>query len=290
MINPFKVKSPVGVVIHLVIILVLVGTLLLAFFYAYLPSTTHHNETVTVPDLEGVNIDQIDRFLTERSLNYEVIPDSGYTEEFEPRAVLTQYPFAGSKVKENRKIFITLNAANPPEVKMPRLIDGSVKNAHLVLQSYGLELGEIQYVPDLAQNAVLKQQYKGQDISAGTPIAKGSRINLVVGDGLGNTSLEVPDLQGLELDEAELVIIGSGLQVGNTLYRDASLSSRDPKDEAQQTQDRLVIVRQSPAAGEEIRIGQEVDIWLDRYDSEREESILDQEAAPENETDENDIF
>ena len=128
---------------------------------------------MTVPDLEGVNIDQIDKFLTERSLNYEVIPDSGYTEEFEPRAVLTQYPFAGSKVKESRKIFITLNATNPPEVKMPRLIDGSVKNAHLVLQSYGLELGEIQYVPDLAQKRRANTAVQGPGYFSGyTPLPR----------------------------------------------------------------------------------------------------------------------
>ena len=264
----FKVNSPIGVLIHLGIILTLTAVGVLWFFYTYLPSTTHHNETVTVPDLEGIGINDIDEFLTKRNLIFEVLSDSGFTEEYEPQAVLVQYPLAGAKVKENRKVFLTLNATNPPEVKMPALVDGSVKNAQLVLESYGLELGNIKYVPDLAQNAVLEQRYGGQMIAPGQMIAKGSKIDLLVGDGLGNTLLEVPDLDGLEMEEAEIVIIGSGLKVGSTLFRNPALSDRDPKDEMQQQQDRLVIVRQSPSAGSEIRIGEEVDVWLDRFSEE----------------------
>ena len=281
MIQAFKVNSPVGVLIHLGIIIVLTAVALLGFFYVYLPSATHHNETVTVPDLEGVSMSDIDEFLTKRNLNYEVLADSGFTEAYEPQAVLVQYPLAGAKVKENRKIFLTLNAKNPPKVKMPALVDGSVKNAQLVLESYGLELGNIKYVPDLAQNAVLEQRYDGKAIAPGEMIAKGSKIDLLVGDGLGNTLLEVPDLSGLEMEEAEVVIIGSGLKVGGILFRNPSLSERDPTDEAQQQQDRLVIVKQSPSAGSNIRIGEEVDVWLDRFSDEQpEESILDEEDAP----------
>ena len=281
-IQTLKVNSPVGLLIHLGIILVLTAVALLGFFYVYLPSATHHNETVTVPDLEGISMSDIDEFLTKRNLNYEVLADSGFTEEYEPQAVLVQYPLAGAKVKENRKIFLTLNAKNPPKVKMPALVDGSVKNAQLVLESYGLELGNIKYVPDLAQNAVLEQRYDGKTIPPGDMISKGSRIDLLVGDGLGNTLLEVPDLNGLEMEEAEIVIIGSGLKVGGILFRDASLSERDPKDENQQQQDRLVIVKQSPSAGSNIRIGEEVDVWLDRFsDDQPSESILDNEDEEE---------
>jgi beta-lactam-binding protein with PASTA domain len=281
------------VLIHLGIILLLATVGGLWFFYSYLPSTTHHNETVTVPDLEGIHLDNIDEFLTQRNLNYEVLTDSGFTDAYDPKTVLVQYPLAGAKVKENRKLFLTLNATNPPKVKMPDLVDGSVKNAQLVLESYGLELGAIEYVPDLAQNAVLEQRRDGREIAPGEMIAKGTRIDLLVGDGLGNTLLEVPDLVGLEMEEAEVVVVGSGLKVGGTLFRDPTLSDRDPKDQAQQQQDRLVIVKQRPAAGDNIRIGEEVDLWLDRFSNEQPlESALDQEDSSPSDIDveEDDIF
>jgi len=271
-----SVRSWKGLLIHLGIIAGLTIAAVLIFFNMYLPSTTNHGETVTVPDLEGLHIDEINEFLTKRNLKHEVTADSGFTQEYQPLTVLTQYPLPGAKVKENRKIFLSLNAVNPPQVKMPRLIDGSVKNAALLLESYGLEIGNIKYVPDLAQNAVLEQNYDGEPIEAGTFIPKGAKIDLLVGDGLGNTTLEVPELEGLVLDEAEVVILGSGLKVGNILFRDPSLADRDPKDELQQSQDRLVIVQQRPVSGRKIRIGQEIDIWLDRQE-EQEDSILDEE-------------
>ena len=120
------------ILINLAAVLILALALVLAFFFIYLPSTTNHGETITVPDLKGMNYNQLDNFLTSRNLRYEVT-DSSFSGEFPPLAVLRQEPRAGSKVKENRKIYLWLNAENPPEVKMPRLIDGSVKNAQMVL-------------------------------------------------------------------------------------------------------------------------------------------------------------
>lgn len=282
--NFLKITSLKQLGIQLGIIFAVGIALLLGFFYVYLPVVTNHNETITVPDLEGIHIENIDEFLTKRNLKYEVLTDSGFTSEYEPKTILKQYPLPGSKVKENRKIFLTLNAVNPPTVKMPDLIDGSVKNAQLLLASYGLERGNIKYVPDLAQNAVLEQRFEGKEIKPGTYIAKGSKIDLLVGDGLGNTRLEVPDLSGMELEEAEFTVIGSGLKMGNVLFRDPALANRDPKNETQQASERLVIVRQNPTYGKEVRIGEEVDVWLDKLE-EKQESILDnaEQAASENE-------
>src|SRR5699024_912234 len=157
------------------------------------PKATNHGETITVPNLQGMAFAEMDEHLTKRSLRYEV-NDSTFTSEFPPLTVMKQYPKAGAQVKENRKSLLSLNATNPPLVKAPRLIDSSVKNAQLVLNSFGLELGEIEYKPDLAANAVLEQHYKGKPIEEGTQIPKGSKIDLVVGDGKGEQTFETPNL------------------------------------------------------------------------------------------------
>ncbi|MEK6480660.1 PASTA domain-containing protein [Catalinimonas sp. 4WD22] len=276
--NLFKVNSLKDVLIHLAIVIILGATLLVLFFYVYLPNTTNHGETVTVPDLEGIHQDDIDEFLTKRNLRYEVLADSGFTAEYEPFTILNQYPAPGSKVKENRKIFLTLNAINPPKVKMPDLVDGSVKNAQLVLESYGLERGNIKYVPDLAQNAVLEQNYEGSAIEPGTFIPKGSKIDLVVGDGLGNTVLEVPDVKGMDLEEAEFIIVGSGLKVGSVLFQDPSLSGQNAREVVENAPpgERYVVARQNPTSEQKVRIGEEIDIWLNLL-GDQEDSILDEE-------------
>lgn len=43
-------------------------------------------------------------------------------------------------------------------------------------------------------------------------IPQGSRINMVLGDGLGNTEFNVPDLIGMSYEEGIANIMGTGLQ------------------------------------------------------------------------------
>ena len=75
---------------------------------------------------------------------------------------------------------------------MPKIINGSVKNAQLILRSYDLKLGDITYVPDMARNAVLKIFINGDSISENDLILKGSVIDMEVGNGLGNQVFEAP--------------------------------------------------------------------------------------------------
>ena len=118
---------------HVFLIVILGLLLLLSFFYIYLPISTNHGETVTVPDLEGIDFEDLDEFLLKRDLRYEV-SDSSYSGKYPPMAVLLQFPKAGAKVKENRKIYITLNRVNPPTTAMPDLTIGSLRNAEAVLE------------------------------------------------------------------------------------------------------------------------------------------------------------
>lgn len=250
-------------VVHLSAI-VLLGVLLVSgFFFLYLPSTTNHGETITVPDLEGIPMNELDEFLTKRNLRYEINADSGYSSQYPPLAVLKQFPLPNSKVKENRKIYISLNAKEPPKVRMPQLVDGSVKNAQVVLKSYDLILGNIEYAPDLAQNAVLRQLYEGKTIKEGEYVPKGARIDLIVGDGLGNQVFSVPDLIGLTYEDAEFTIIGQGLKVGDVTYETEGKATVDADgDVIEQTMPLGTVFRQSPSSDRQTKIGSYVDLWI----------------------------
>ncbi|MBR9998168.1 MAG: PASTA domain-containing protein [Cyclobacteriaceae bacterium] len=240
---------------HLVFIGIVGFLLVLAFFYFYLPVVTSHGESITVPDIVGLEYDDLEEFLTERDLRYEINIDSGYSSEFPPLSVLKQYPEYGQKVKEKRKIYVTLNATNPPEVRMPNLVDGSLKNAEMVLESYGLMRGEIIYEPDPARNAVLDQLFEGESIQEGTPIPKGSQIDLVVGDGIGRQIFEMPDAHGLEIEEAKILILGSSLNLGEINYVDSESDLPG------------TVVSQSPEAGIMVKIGQRIDLWVAKPES-----------------------
>ena len=121
---------------HIFFIIIFLVVIIVFLFYLYFPILTNHGETITVPDLKGLNYIEIDDFLSKRNLRYEIIKDSSYTTEYPPLSVIFQNPIYGEKVKEDRKIYLTLNSVKPPKIKMPKLINGSVKNAQLILNNF----------------------------------------------------------------------------------------------------------------------------------------------------------
>ncbi|HRH34186.1 MAG TPA: PASTA domain-containing protein [Catalimonadaceae bacterium] len=245
----FKAESRRDIFLHFLMVVLTAAILVVGFFNVYLPYTTNHGQTITVPNLKGIHMNQLDGFLGERDLEYQ-IDDSVFVPGAQPFLVTQQFPPAGAKVKQNRKIYLTIQAKNPPMVKMPNLKNRSFNNAQRELESFGLLLGEIKYVPDLQLNAVLSQLVGGKEIAEGQWIAKGTKIDLVVGDGLSNRELDVPDLKGMPLDEAKDLLNGSGLQPGSIIFEAKS-------DLPDQT-----IFKQKPEPGTKIREGDVVDIWV----------------------------
>jgi beta-lactam-binding protein with PASTA domain len=241
--------------INILIILGILFTLLFLFFQLYLPNYTNHGQTVTVPDLDGFHYDELPDYLQERNLVLEITPDSGFVADVEPLHVLKQNPKPGAKVKQNRKIYVTLNAENAPLVKMPNLVNTPLKNAQEILSNFGLVRGEIVYVPDIGINVVLEQKYRGRNIKEGMEIAKGSQIDLVVGDGLGNQTLAIPNLLGMDEGEAEFLVIGSGLRVGSLSYVKTD------------TVPQGTIIQQLPPAGVNAKTGEIIDLWISELES-----------------------
>jgi beta-lactam-binding protein with PASTA domain len=95
---------------------------------------------------------------------------------------------------------------------MPNLIGMSYRSAEMLLKNNKLVLGDTSYKPDIANGAVLSQLYKGAEIRPGQMIPQGSKVDLVLGDGLGNTQFNVPDVIGMTVDEGISMINGTGLQ------------------------------------------------------------------------------
>ena len=241
---------------HLVIIIIIGVTIVLLFFFVYLPNTTNKGETITVPDASGLELAKMDDFLGSRKLRFEVA-DSGYSADHAPLAVLKQYPLPGSKVKENRKVYLTVNAITPPLVKIPDLLEKSLRSSERALESVGLKRGEIEYRPDVALNKVLEVIYDGRkitkaDIEKGIKIPKGSSIDLVVAGGTGAT-IQTPDFIGMDFDIAEVKAFGSELVLRIVDAQSDSIPGK--------------ILRQNPLSGENIRSGEIVDVWVQWLDS-----------------------
>jgi beta-lactam-binding protein with PASTA domain len=234
---------------------VAIGIILLLCIFIWLKIYTHHGQAITVPNLAGLTVDEVDDVTSSRRLRYEVV-DSVFSTEMPRGTVLKQNPKANSQVKKNRKIFLTMNAINLEMVAMPRLVGLSIRQARLALQNAGLILGDIEYRPDYAINNVLQQMLNDSVINEGTEITKGVVIDLVLGMGLSSEVTRVPDLIGLGLEEATEMIADYYLNIGAVTYDE---SMEDKEDSAQ-----VFIWRQYPEFDEfkRLNMGMEVDIWL----------------------------
>jgi hypothetical protein len=93
-----------GVIIHLLLAATTLAVLSIIYFFAYLPNTTNHGQSITVPNIEGMQLGQLEDFLIKRNLRYE-INDSSYSEEYPPLTVLKQYPQAWSESERRKKYF-----------------------------------------------------------------------------------------------------------------------------------------------------------------------------------------
>jgi len=190
------------------------GLLLIAFFS--LRYYTKHGDGLNVPNLRGLKIEDAISKLEGLGLRYEI--DSVYIQDQPPGIVTDQDPDPETFVKDNRTIYLTINTNQAPNVRFPDIEMKSLREAKSIIESYGLKLGDTTYKPDVAKDVVLEVLFGGQPIRPGESLPKGSRINLVLGDGLGSQEVELPNLTGLTIDEVKLSLKGAMLSLGTITY------------------------------------------------------------------------
>ncbi|MGB0917495.1 MAG: PASTA domain-containing protein [Flavobacteriales bacterium] len=169
--------------------------------FFWLDAYTEHDITVEVPDFSGLRLDEIEAFADTLEIGFEVV-DSLYSTDFPRGTVADQEPRVGSKVKRGRTIYLTVNALLPKQVSVPDVKNLSLRQAKAVLESVGLKLGDLEYQPDIAENAVLNQKVDGRIVRNGETVFAGTVIDLVLGLGLSNKKVSVPYLMYYTLDEA----------------------------------------------------------------------------------------
>ena len=168
-------KNSVGIIITAVLFFL---TLIL-----FLRLNTRHGDFIIVPDLIGKNIQEFESQLNELDLLY-IISDSGnYNPGFKINSVIDQIPKADSKVKQGRKIYLTLNASDFEMVEIPTITGVTVRQAKKTIESLGFVFGEIEYVDDIARDEVISISHKGDELTVGDFLKKTSIIDFKLGNG-----------------------------------------------------------------------------------------------------------
>lgn len=256
----------------LIIMALIILLLILLNFY------TRHGQARPVPDFTGLSTEEAQQLARKNKMKYVII-DSVYTAVVPRGYIAEQNPEPGFRVKKWRNINLTINAFNPEMVAMPNLIDLPKRQAIALIESAGLTVGELRYIPDLSIDVVLKQLFNGREVLTGDSLQKGSVIDMVLGKGLSNQRTPVPDLIGMNLEPARNRILASSLNLRTFIY-DNTISSGDDTINA-------FVYRQTPEFREELslQLGSDVYLWLTidsaKLPSENEYSLSDTIPEPD---------
>ncbi|WBU89960.1 PASTA domain-containing protein [Cellulophaga omnivescoria] len=165
-----------GIALGVIVVLVFV-------VLQWLKSTTNHGEFVEVPDFSRMTVSQMKHEIDKAGLRSQILDSANYNPNYPRFSIIEQNPPAGNKVKENRKIYFTVNPSGYKKVSVPQVIQKTKRNATSMLRAVGLDVLKVTYVDDIGQDMVLKIKYKGKVIKAGEKLPKTSKVELVCGNG-----------------------------------------------------------------------------------------------------------
>lgn len=179
----FFKKHPI---IKTLVQMVIVFFLLIAITLYGLKLYTRHGKAVLVPDVKAMALPDALRILDREGFRYDII-DSLFVDEAVPGTIVEQTPAGGSKVKEGRIVYLSINAYSPRMITCPKVADMSMRQALSTLESRGLTDIKVQEVPSKYPDLALGLQYRGETLEAGDKIPAGSTVTLLVGNGMPET-------------------------------------------------------------------------------------------------------
>jgi beta-lactam-binding protein with PASTA domain len=130
-----------------------------------------------------MTVTQMRDVLDESDLRFEVVDSANYNPDYPRFSIIEQDPPAGNQVKQNRKIYVTVNPSGYKKVTVPDIIQVTRRNATAMLRAVGLEVDEVTYIDELGKDMVYRIRYQGKYVNPGDKLPKTSRIELVCGNG-----------------------------------------------------------------------------------------------------------
>lgn len=220
----------------------------------YLRKYTRYMETIIVPNVIGFPKDSALNLLKSKKLQ-PIIYDSTYTDKYALGSVINQYPVAGLPVKENRKVYLIVNASSPKMISLPFTKYSSVRDVIFQLSSLGINIDSVIYEPSPCNDCVLKIIYKGKEINEEDKIPIHSNVSIIAGK-LDTTLIEVPNVAGLTLKEALDKIRQLQLSPGAIISLE--------KDTAIIDSALYIVINQAPKEGTLRNVGSPIDLFVSK--------------------------
>ncbi len=200
----------------------LIGSIIALFLAAALfmdwivmPVYTKHGEGVEVPNVTSMRYEEAKRMLEAQGFSI-VQADERYDEKHPIGYVLEQNPAPHASVKGGRRIYVVTSRGGR-RVTMPNLVDGSLRDAMLVLEKYNLTLGRIDSAFSFKTE---RGAVADQSVPPGADIGTGTVVNITISLGGEPSDAVVPSVAGLTYESARQLILQSGLVVGLITYKE----------------------------------------------------------------------
>ena len=169
---------------QLIIAFIAIIVLILVILW-WLKLSTNHNQKIEVPNLAKMSLNDVEEKLDELDLRFEILDSANYNPDYPKYSVIEQIPNAGKFVKEDRKIYLTLNPSSYRKLKLPEVVGRTRRQAEPTLLAMGFNIGKITYRSYIAKDEVLELRHQGKKVEPGTKLQITTIIDLVLGDGKG---------------------------------------------------------------------------------------------------------
>ena len=218
-----------------------------------------------VPNVMNLDVKDAEKYLKEAGLKVKI--NSSSSEKVGFNKVFIQYPEAGKIVKSNRTIQIWVNNGKGKEV--PNIEKMELLEAKSILQNADIQIEKIDYQPSDAKFNTIISVYP----APGTKLDPNQKISILVSSRKILDASVMPNLIGLDLNDAQTLLVQMGLKAGKI--------SRSNDD----TLPVNAIISTNPAPGAKIEKGQTVSIVINSGPAPRKAEPTIEDIIKQNATD-----
>lgn len=208
-------------------------------------------QEIALPNLIGKTEAEARKAVQDMGLKFEVKSET--TDSSKPYGVLSQDPQSGMTVKQNSTVYVVLNV-DSKATKLDSYVGMKLEEIESKVKELGLKI-EVDYVDDDSEeNTIL-----AQNPIAGSSITEGDTLYLSISNGKGAEENLVPNVLGMNFDDAKKMLEEKGLIVKDAVYVASEETEKDR------------VLSQSPEANQTFENGDTIELNVSKGPEEKPE-------------------
>lgn len=212
-----------------------------------MPIITRHGDEAPAPSLVGRSLEDAQEILKSIDGAMEIV-ERRFSPDYADGVIIEQRPGVGSPIKQGR-IFRLVVSRGSQLIDVPRVRGQTIRQAELILQEAGFLVGGRATSDD---DGVPRGSVVGTIPGSGSRLPRRAVVNLLINAQVREDYTWCPNLAGLNIEEARILLRERGLLVGRVDRR--YNPDVDPGG----------VLEQSLVPGEELPLGTEVDLVISR--------------------------